>query len=52
MSRLIVDLLGKGNLSIADELAVPDFVEHSGPPNHRNGVAGAKAMAQAIRTIS
>ena len=49
MSRLLVELLGKSNLSVVDELAAPDFIEHSGPPDHRNGVEGAKAMAQAIR---
>lgn len=49
MSRLIVDLLGKGDLSVVDELAVPDFIEHSGPPGLPQGSAGAKAMAQTIR---
>ncbi len=31
MSRLIVDLLGRGNLNVVDELAIPDFIEQSGP---------------------
>ncbi len=32
-----------------DELAVPDFIRHSGPPGLPQGIAGAKAMAQTIR---
>ena len=36
-------------MSVIDELAIPDFTEHCGPPDHRNGVAGAEAMARSIR---
>jgi steroid delta-isomerase-like uncharacterized protein len=49
MSRLMVDLFAKGDISVADELVMPDFIEHSAAPGLPAGIAGLKAIAQIIR---
>ena len=49
MSRLLIDLFIKGDLSVADELVAPDFIEHSGAPGLPSGIPGLKAIAQIIR---
>ena len=49
MSRLMVDLFGKGDLSVVDELVAPDFVEHSAAPGLPPGIPGLKAIAQHLR---
>ncbi len=49
MSRLFVDLFNKGDLSVADELVLPDFIEHSAQPGLPAGIPGLKAIAQVIR---
>ena len=49
MSRLMVDLFVKGDLAVADELVVPDYIEHSAAPGIPPGIPGLKATAQMIR---
>ena len=50
MSRLMVDLFVKGNMSVADELVTPDFIEHSAAPGLPTGIPGLKAIAHIIRS--
>jgi steroid delta-isomerase-like uncharacterized protein len=50
MSRLFIDLFNKGDLGVADELVVSDFIEHSALPGLPKGIAGLKAIAQILRS--
>lgn len=49
MIRLLEDLFIRGNFKVVDELVAPDFVEHSAAPGMPGGIAGLKAIAEAIR---
>lgn len=50
--RYHMDLFTKGDLSVADEILTPDFINHGAgiPPELAKGPEGAKHFAQAIRT--
>ena len=50
--RFHMDLFKKGDLSVADQILTPDFVNHGAgiPPELAQGPEGAKRFAQAIRT--
>ena len=49
MSRLMKDLFARGEMDVADELVMPDFIEHSAVPGLPDGIPGLKAVAQMIR---
>ena len=49
MSRLMVGLFAKGDFTVADELVLPNFIEHSAAPGLPPGIAGLKAIAHIIR---
>ena len=49
MSRLMVDLFAKGDFNVADELVLPNFIEHSAAPGLPPGIAGLKTIAHIIR---
>jgi predicted ester cyclase len=48
--RLIEEGFNEGDLSVADDLIAPDFVEHQNfGPDHAAGAEGAKAVISSLR---
>ena len=50
VKRYYEDVLNAGNVELLDELAVPDYDEHSPFPGQPNGIEGLKARVGAIVT--
>ena len=51
IGRFIEEIFNQGNMSLADELLAPDFVEHEQlPPGIPNGREGVKAMTSMMRS--
>ena len=49
--RLVEEVINQGNVSVIDELAMPDFVEHEElPPGIPPGLEGSKAMFTMLRS--
>ena len=48
-NRLVEEGINKGNLSLFDELATPDGVDHALPPGFPPGVAGNKQFFTMLR---
>ena len=51
MRRVIEEVMNRGNVSLADELLAPDFVEHEAlPPGIPGGREGVKHLTTAFRS--
>jgi predicted ester cyclase len=48
--RTYEELLNEGNLSIADELVAPDFINHEAPPGRNRGPESLRGLATMLRT--
>jgi steroid delta-isomerase-like uncharacterized protein len=49
MRRLLEDDISKGDLSVADEIISPDFVDHTNPPGMQHGIDGHKQIFTLFR---
>ena len=50
--RLMEEVISPGNMSLADELVAPDFVENEVTPGLPPGREGFKLVATMYRTLS
>ena len=51
IGRFVEELFNQGNMSLADEILAPDFVEHEQlPPGIPNGREGVKALTSMMRS--
>jgi steroid delta-isomerase-like uncharacterized protein len=48
--RTYEELLNQGNLSLADELVAPDFLNHEAPPGRDRGPESMRGLATMLRT--
>jgi predicted ester cyclase len=48
--RTYEELLNQGNLSLADELVAPDFLNHEAPPGRNRGPESMRGLATMLRT--
>jgi predicted ester cyclase len=48
--RAYEELLNQGNLSIADELVAPEFINHEAPPGRNRGPESMRGVATMLRT--
>ena len=48
VTRYYLEVFNSGNVGLLDQLAVPDYDEHSPFPGQPNGIEGLKARAGAI----
>ena len=48
--RTYEELLNRGNLSVAEELVAPDFVNHEAPPGRDRGPDSMRGLANMLRT--
>ncbi len=48
--RTYEELLNRGELSVADELIAPDFVNHEAPPGKDRGPESMRGLATMLRT--
>ncbi len=48
--RTYNDLLNRGDLSIADELVAPEFLNHEAPPGSNRGPDSMRQLAMMLRT--
>jgi predicted ester cyclase len=49
-TRMVEEVVNKGNFDVVDELYHPDFVDHSAPPGVPGGVEGVKAIFGMFRS--
>ena len=48
--RAYEELLNRGDLSVADELVAPDFINHEAPPGRERGTESMRWLATMLRT--
>jgi predicted ester cyclase len=48
--RTYEELLNRGDLSVAEELVAPDFVNHEAPPSRDRGPESMRGLATMLRT--
>ena len=48
--RTYEELLNRGDLSVADELVAPDFINHEAPPGWDRGPESMRGLANMLRT--
>jgi predicted ester cyclase len=48
--RTYEELLNRGNLDVADELVVPEFINHEAPPGRDRGPESMRGLAVMLRT--
>ena len=48
--RAYEELLNRGDLSVADELVAPDFINHEAPPGRDRGPESMRVLATMLRT--
>ena len=48
--RTYEELLNRGDLSVADELVSPDFINHEAPPSRDRGPESMRGLATMLRT--
>lgn len=47
--RLLEDDISRGNITVAEQIIAPDFVDHTNPPGMQHGLAGHNAIVALFR---
>ncbi len=47
--RFVEEGFGQGNLTVIDEVLVPDYIEHDAPPGFDKGIAGVRQALPMFR---